>query len=262
MLTFIHISDTHITSDGAAFHGVDPVAHLRAFVAQVNAFPQPPDFVLHTGDVSNDQGATSYQRAASALSDLAVPLVVVNGNHDSRAWLRSTLDAPADPGGDPAALLDYSFEVNGERFLVLDAATGLVRDPLGRLTDAQLERVRADATPDGPPLTVCVHYPVFPMGSPWLDDNMLLTNGADLHAALLPARDRLRGVFCGHLHRSSQIIRDGITYTSAPSLTAGYMWWPWTLEPLVDTEFPAAYNLVQYRDDQVTVQQYALPLPG
>ncbi len=259
MLTFIHLSDTHITSDGAAFNGIDPVAHLRAFVAQVNTFPQRPDFVLHTGDISNDRGADSYRRAQAALADLAVPLYVVNGNHDDRALMRAMLGAPAGPGGDPAAPLDYTFEVRDERFLVLDAASTHVRAPLGHLSEAQLALARAEATPDGPPLTVCVHYPPFRMGSPWLDDNMILTNGTALHAALLPARERLRGVFFGHLHRSCQITRDGIAYISGPSLAPGYEWRPWTQSPTSDEHFPPAYNVVQYNGDQVTVQQYALP---
>lgn len=259
MLTFIHISDTHVRSDGELFYGVDPVALLRRFVAHVNAFPQRPDFVLHTGDIANDAGADAYAAAQDALSDLAVPLTLVNGNHDDRALLRKFFDAPHDPSGDPGAPLDYTFEVNGERFLVLDAHTSAVPQPLGQLSEAQLARVREEATPDGPPLTVLLHYLPFKFGSPWLDANMILTNGIAFHEALLPARERLRGVFFGHLHRSCQIVRDGITYVCAPSLSAGYLWRPWDETPVHDPDFPPSYSVVQYQGDQVLVHQYTLP---
>lgn len=259
MITFIHISDTHVRSDGMLFHDRDPLRHLRRLVVQVNAFPQRPDFVVHTGDIADDRGAEAYSRAQAVLGDLAAPLVIVNGNHDDRILLRKYFDAPLADSGDPGAPLDYAFEVRGERFLVLDAHTNAVPDPLGLLSADQLARVRAEATPGGPPLTVFLHYPPFAMGSPWLDANMILTNGAELHAALLPARERLRGVFFGHLHRSCQITRGGITYTGAPSLSAGYAWRPWDTRPERDPAFPAAYNVVQYQGAQVIVHQYALP---
>lgn len=259
MLTFVHISDTHLTSDGTDFHGVDPAALLRRFVAYVNAFPQQPDFVLHTGDIANEGNADAYALAAEALSDLQVPLYLVNGNHDERTLLRKFFDAPQDPSGDPGAPLDYAFEVKGERFLVLDAHTDAVPQPLGQFSETQLARIRAEATSDGPPLTVLLHYLPFKFGSPWLDANMIVTNGLAFHEALLPARDRLRGVFFGHLHHSLQIVRDGILYVCAPSLSGGYLWRPWDDAPVHDPDFPPSYSVVQYQGDQMLVHQYALP---
>jgi 3',5'-cyclic-AMP phosphodiesterase len=259
MLTFIHISDTHFRDDGALFYDVQPETHFERFIAHVNAFRMQPDFVLHTGDVTNDRGASAYTRVAALCADLRVPVYWVNGNHDDRALMRQILNAPFDASGDPDAPLDYTFEVAGELFVVLDGVNAEVRDPLGKLRPEQLDHVRALCTPDGPPLTVILHYPPFKMGSPWLDENMPLVNGADLHAALLPARDRLRGVFFGHLHRSCQIVRDGIVYTSAASLSAGYGWRPWDERPAPDTDYPPGYNVVQYDGAQVIVHQYALP---
>ncbi len=255
-LTFVHITDSHMTSDGAPLHGVASAPNLRRLVRLINDFPTPPDFVLHTGDVSHDRGAPSYEQAQPILAELRTPIYYVAGNHDAPALLRKFLGAPPAANGDPTAPLDYVFEVKGERFLVLDGCWEHVRDPLGWLSEEQLARVRDEAAPQGPPLTIVLHYPPFKMGSPWLDDNMILTNGAALHEALLPARGRLRAVLCGHLHRSSQIVRDGITYISAPSVAPAYTWQPWDAEPRPDLEVPPAYNLVHYFTDRVVVQQY------
>lgn len=260
MLTFFQISDTHLTAGGAPVHGADSERLLRAFVAHANALPHQPAFVLHTGDLANDRELDSYERAQAILDGLRAPLVLVNGNHDDPALLRKFFGLPFEATARAAGPLDYHFTLAGEQFLVLDANNPAVRDPLGQLSAAQLEYVRAVATPDGPPLTVCLHYPPFPMGSPWLDDNMLLVNGDDLHAALLPARDRLRAVFFGHLHRSAQIMRDGILYVSAPSLAFAYLWHSWQDAPMHDPASPPAYNVVRYHDGRVSVQQYALPL--
>lgn len=265
ILSFVHITDTHLgpTSD-YGFHGLNPAAHLRRLVELINAFPAQPDFVLHTGDLANDASAAAYAIAQPILANLKAPLYLVNGNHDDRALLRDYFGAaaPPHPSGDPCAPLDYTFDVNGERFLVLDGHNpDEARDPLGKLRPDQIKWVRAEATPAGPPLTVVLHYPLFAMSSPWLNENMLLLNGEKLHAALLPARDRLRGVFLGHLHRNCQIMRNGITYTCAGSSVSQYSWHPWQAKPEVDHNFAPAYNVVEYYADYITVQQYGFARP-
>lgn len=258
ILNFVQISDSHLGPTRAyEKYGVRPFLWLERVVAEINNFPQPPDFVIHNGDLINDQGETSMALAAEALSRLNVPLYLVTGNHDNRALLRKYFGVP---GEDLDAPLDYTFEVKGERFMVLDAFDLSVRQPTGHLSEQQLDRVRAEAGHNDPPLTVFLHYPAFEMGSPWLDANMPLDNGEDFHTALLPLRDRLRGVFFGHLHRSCHLIRDGITYTCAPSTSWQYAWRPWDDEPIVDSLYPPSYQVVAYFPDQVIVKQY--PIPG
>lgn len=257
-LTFVQLSDSHLgpTRD-FSFYGHCPYWTLARAIDLINAMPQPPDFVVHTGDLSNDRSAESYELAVELLGRLRVPFYLVNGNHDDRVLLRKMLDAPHAPDGDPDAPLDYAFEVKGERFLVLDGWSPAVRDPLGKLSAAQLARVRAEAEAGGPPLTVLLHYPPFPMGSPWLDQHMPLVNGEALQEALRPAQGRLRGVFCGHLHRSSQIAREGITYFCGPSTVVGYTWHPWEHTPALDPDYPPAYSVVHCFDGQLVVHQYA-----
>ena len=88
LLSFVHITDSHITSDGAPLHGVDSVPNLRRAVRLINDFPTPPDFVLHTGDVSHDRGEPSYEQAQAILAELRVPIYYARGNHDDPALLR------------------------------------------------------------------------------------------------------------------------------------------------------------------------------
>jgi len=258
-LTFVHISDTHLGPARDTLFDRYPAARaLERLVEHINGFAQPPDFVIHTGDVVNDRRPASYAVAREALAALRVPLYFVNGNHDDPALLREVLGAPAHPSGDPHAPLDYAFEVKGERFLVVDGSNPEVADPLGKLRDEQIEAVRAEARRGGAPFTLMLHYPPFVMGSPWLDGHMPLVNGDALHRALLPGRDRLRGVFYGHLHRSCQIGRDGITYTCAGSGIMAYHWRAWDTHPLPDHATPPVYHVVAYFDDYVITQQCAL----
>ena len=261
ILTFVQITDSHLgpTPDYELYPGYPTLPCLVKVVDLINAFPQPPDFVVHTGDLSQDRSAASYDLAAGVMGRLKVPVFYVNGNHDDRALLRTYVDVPGHPSGDPDAPVEYTFECKGERFLVLDAYDPSVLQPAGYMNDDRLAFVQSEAAPDGPPLTVLMHYPPFLMGSPWLDERMLILNGDDLHRALLSARERLRGVFFGHLHRNCQIVRDGIAYVCAGSTVVGYGWRPWDEQPRVDPDFPPSYTVVQLFDGYTITHQYTFP---
>jgi len=49
--TFAQISDSHIGFNKEA--NKDVIATLQKAIAKVNALPKPPDFILHTGDLSH-----------------------------------------------------------------------------------------------------------------------------------------------------------------------------------------------------------------
>jgi 3',5'-cyclic-AMP phosphodiesterase len=151
----------------------------------------------------------------------------VVGNHDRAADIRQYLEiGPCEYLDESGGLLTYRFDVRGYRFLVLDARAPDETDPHGLFSERQLEIVRSEVAGGGPPLSVFLHFPVLPVDAKWIDDNALVVNGDALHEALLPARDRLRGVFYGHIHMPSLTYRDGILYSSSSSAFANFVSWP------------------------------------
>ncbi len=259
VLTYLHISDSHIgPTPDTRIKTLPTLPYLERLVALINAFPQQPDFIVHTGDLSNDGSPESYAIAKACLATLKVPVYCVRGNRDKPAMLRQHMGAPPHPAGSDAPLT-YTFEVKGERFLVLD--TYWTPPPRGHIDAAQLARLQAECTTDGPPLTIFLHHPLFPLNSPWADENMLVDNGDMVHKALLPARNRLRGVFSGHLHHSLQFIRDGINYTTVSSNNAEqFAWHSWDETIRLDENAQPAYNVVQYFADYVQVTQRTFSL--
>ncbi|GAB4573662.1 MAG: hypothetical protein Kow0077_16750 [Anaerolineae bacterium] len=253
MLTFLHISDSHIgPTPEFELHGVNTFASFRRLVEHICALPHQPDFVLHTGDLSNDRSTESYLLASEVLSQLEVPIFFVAGNHDSRARMRQILGAPAAAGGDPDAPLDYVFTVRGERFVVLDATAAEVPDPLGKLEGSQLRWLQ-EVCQGTDRLTVIQHFLPFRTGSPWADANMVLVNGDALHAALWPIRERLRAVFFGHYHRGCVFMRDGILYAGAPASSLQYRWHSTTVHPEPDAFANAAYHQVIFREQDLLI---------
>ncbi len=49
--SFVQISDSHMGFNKPA--NSDVLATLKAAVAKINALPVPPEFILHTGDISH-----------------------------------------------------------------------------------------------------------------------------------------------------------------------------------------------------------------
>ncbi|AFL96137.1 metallophosphoesterase 4 [Thermococcus cleftensis] len=77
MIRIAHISDTHVTGE-SAYKGY-------AYDLIVNEINRGDfDFVIHTGDVTNNGLREEYERASYELRKIRKPLVVVPGNHDVR----------------------------------------------------------------------------------------------------------------------------------------------------------------------------------
>lgn len=255
-LTFVHLSDTHISPDAEygkhhAPHGTQ--AGAEALVEAVNALPFPVDFILHTGDVVYDPIPEAYITAQAILSKLTRPVYYLAGNHDSGADLQRALLGRTDI----LAPFHYTFEVNGFQIVALDS-NGPAAVPRGNVIPQQLEWLDGICSvPDDRPLVVAVHHNALPVGSPWLDDYMRITNGEALHEVLLKAKDRLRGVFFGHVHQNIQMLRDGILYTSALSSWNQFSSWPGSSDTIEDDDNPG-FNVVHMTGNQTFIRQWSL----
>lgn len=221
-LTFVHITDSHIgpTADYAR-HGQAALPCAERVVDIIGALDPPPDFVLHTGDVVTEPDPASYRLAARVFARLAVPTYYAVGNHDTAADLRGAMTVgPHTPLLPDGEAWSYAFEVKGVRCLAIDARGPDEIDPHGRLSPAQWSVLDRELTPVGPPLVVFTHFPLLPVGSPWIDRTMLVEDGVALHRRLAAIAGRVRGVFFGHIHQPLQMVADGILYASAPSTFA------------------------------------------
>lgn len=234
----------------------------QRLVDTINALPIKPDFIMHSGDVVDDPQADAFSLAAKTLSRLEIPLYFVNGNHDSRSGIRKyfSIEGVEWLSQDPT-LFSYAFEMKGYRFLILDARGPKTIDPQGQFSQEQFEILNAEIESGELPLVIFLHYPILAMDSPWMDRNMRVTNGEQVHQMLLAARDRLRAVFHGHVHQSMQTLRDGIVYIAVDSGLNQFSAWP--LDQTVGHR-PLAlpgFNFVHLMPDQTIIHQHTFPQP-
>lgn len=258
LLKFIHVSDTHLHADPA--YGIDAargrpatLAGGAALVKAINAVPFDPDFVLHTGDVAYDPDPAAHAAAREVLGAIRWPVHCLAGNHDHRAALQRTM-----LGTDDAASLNpfhYAFDVNGVRIVCLDS-TGPAEPPRGYVSPEQIEWLRAICSADDDrPIVVGVHHNLLPVGAPWWDEFMRCANGEAVHDALLPARDRIRGVFHGHVHQNVDVLRDGILYSSCLSSWCQFHCWPGQEKTVHDVGAEPGFSLVTVTREQTFVRR-------
>lgn len=257
MLRFVHLSDTHLSPDpDYTYKNADYPAlpGAKALVQAVNALPFTPDFILHTGDAAYDPDPAAYPVVKSVLGELKAPVYYLAGNHDDGAILIQTMMGQSD--------LFYAFDSNGVQIICLDSNGGGVTPPAGRITDEQFDWLAEICRVDDPrPLIVAVHHNPLPAGVPWLDDYMSLVNGERLHQALLPLRERLRGVFHGHIHMNTDILRDGILYTSAASSWYQLHAYPDQNETIADRGAEPGFTLVTVTQTQTFMRRHRFPRP-
>lgn len=260
---FVHITDTHIGPDrGYRRHGHYPYPCAQRVVEIINNLPVQPAFVVHTGDVVYDPDPAAYCLAAEVFSQLQAPVYYAVGNHDRARDLHHFLPmGPKQDLTEDRDTLSYVFDVKGYRFLVVDARGSDEIDPHGFVGEAKLELVRREVTADGLPLTVFTHFPVLLLNSVWMDANMLTIDGHKLHEALLPARERIRGIFYGHVHQPVQTWRDGLLYVGGASVFAQFLAWPDDVDVQFDPDAPPGYGFVHLMPGQTIIHQQTFPRP-
>ncbi len=205
--TFVQISDSHIGFSLPA--NPDVLGTLNQTVDAINALPQQPAFVMHTGDVTHLAKAEQFDLAKSELGRLKAPLFVIPGEHDAIGAEGAKRFAAAFPNAD-APDGWWSFDRNGVHFIALVNVFNY--ETMGVLGAKQLAWLANDLAAKKPdtPIVVFGHVPLYALYPQW---GWTTEDGAKAIAML--KRFSAVTVLNGHIH---QIItqRDGnISFATA-----------------------------------------------
>lgn len=193
------ISDTHIV------HGVPDaeqrVADLERTIADINALDPPPDAIIHTGDVTHGGRPEDYALVAALFRTARAPVYVAPGNRDHREHLRAAFaGGPCRATGTP--FLDYSIEDFPVRLIAVDtvATASNKGDFCAERVDRLIARIDADRAR---PIVAFMHHPPFVVTVG--PDPLNFTSPEAMHRLqqALQHSERVIGVFCGHVHRST-----------------------------------------------------------
>jgi 3',5'-cyclic-AMP phosphodiesterase len=231
-----HFTDTHLYGGEAeTLRGVATLPALEAALAQARTRDWPPDAVLVTGDIVQDDPA-GYRHFRRLFGALGVPVLCIPGNHDEpEAMRRELAAAPFSVGG--------HFDLGRWRIVLLDSC--LAGAAGGRLSDAALAGLDAALGSAGKRhCMVCLHHHPVPMASRWLD-RVALDNAAQFLAAL-DRHSNVRAVVWGHVHQTYDGLRKGVRLLATPSTCAQFQ--PNSDDFAVDPR-PPAYRTLELRAD-------------
>ena len=208
---FVQISDSHIGFSKEA--NSDVAGTLTRSIALVNRLPEPPAFVLHTGDITHLSRAAEFDQAAQLLSGLRVSEVhTVPGEHDvtdgdGREYF-------ARYGGPSKNRGYYSFDQAGVHFVALNNVMSFKPGGLASLGDDQLAWLKDDLAgrSASQPLVLFGHMPMWTIYEPWgwgsADSDQVLA---------LVARFGSVTVLNGHIHQIVSKVDGHVTFHTARS---------------------------------------------
>ena len=236
VLRLTHFTDPHLFGDPAGtLRGVPSLPALEAALAHARARDWPPDAVLVTGDLVQDDpgGYVHFRRVFGALG---VPVLCIPGNHDDPGQMRRAL------GSAPFVLAPF-VDLGPWRIILLDSF--LQGSAAGCLAPLQLAALQAALAGAGSRhCLVCLHHQPVPMGSRWLDRVGLLN--PDDFFACIDAHRCVRAILWGHVHQSYDGLRGGVRLLATPATCAQFL--PHAEDFALDPR-PGAYRTLELRPD-------------
>ncbi|MBT2305519.1 phosphodiesterase [Variovorax paradoxus] len=209
------ISDPHVRPAGQLYQGVvDSNRMFGEAIQHLHRLDCRPDLVLLTGDLVDEGKPEEYAAARGLLSALAIPYLVIPGNHDHRDNFRAAF---ADHAYLPAeGALHYCIDEHPMRIVALDSCVpGHHYGDVGADGLAWLQRT-LEANPQKPTLLM-LHHPPFFSGIPYMDSYRYME--PEPLAAIVRSFENIEVVLCGHVHRAMLRRWAGTVVCSCPSST-------------------------------------------
>jgi 3',5'-cyclic AMP phosphodiesterase CpdA len=209
--SFVQISDSHIGFKKDPY--ADVTGTLRETVARINALPQPPDFVLHTGDLTHLAKPEEFDTVAEVLKGLKAGRVLyVPGEHDVFTDDGKLYRERFGRGTRGAGW--QSFDHGGVHFVGLVNVANLKPGGLGTLGREQLDWLRKDVAglAASTPVVVFAHVPLWTVYAKW---GWGTEDGAEALSHL--KRFGSVTVLNGHVHQVFQKVEGRVTFHTARS---------------------------------------------
>jgi Icc protein len=209
--TFLQVSDSHIGFTKEP--NPDARATFREAVAKIKAMPVKPDFIIHTGDVTQLSKPQEFDDADQILGETGITTFHVPGEHDmlddgqGRAFLDRYGKETLGDGW-------YSFDHSGVHFIGLITVKDLKAGGMGHLGVDQLAWLEKDLAgrASSQPIVVFTHVPLWAVYPQWgwgTDDSV--------QALALTKRFGSVTVLNGHIHQVLQKVEGNVSFHTARS---------------------------------------------
>ncbi len=207
-ISVLQITDTHLLGDTSKnFLGINTYESLKTVIDTIKNQNLHYDFVIMTGDISQDFSIESYKTFVNIMEELEAPVFVLPGNHDSHQIMYEVLD-------NSFVSLDKHIICDNWQFIslsstVYEKAYGFVEEKeIEFLKDCYYKNEHLNTV-------VCVHHLPKLVGSKWLDTQTM--KNQDYFNDVLKTMPNVKLVLSGHVHQEYDCVIDNIRYMASPS---------------------------------------------
>jgi 3',5'-cyclic-AMP phosphodiesterase len=210
-LSFVQISDSHMGFNKPA--NPDVAGTLQVAVDKLNGLGTPPEFILHTGDISHLSKPEEFDTVDQILKGASAKKVFyVPGEHDvldddGRQYKERYGKGTSGAGW-------HSFDKKGVHFIGLVNVLNLKAGGLGTLGSEQLEWIEKDVRhlKHSTPIVVFAHIPLWSVYPEW-------GWGTEDSAQALAYLKKFGSVTVlnGHIHQTMQKVEGSVTFHTAAS---------------------------------------------
>jgi len=210
-LSFVQISDSHMGFNKPA--NMDVAGTLKTAVDKINGLAIPPQFLLHTGDISHLSKPEEFDAVDQILKGAsAKDVFYVPGEHDVLNDDGKQFHERYGKGSKGDGW--YSFDKKGVHFLGLVNVMNLKAGGLGTLGHEQLEWIEDDVKhlKSSTPIVVFAHIPLWTVYPEW-------GWGTEDSAQALAYLKKFGSVTVlnGHIHQTMQKVEGKVTFHTACS---------------------------------------------
>ena len=204
----LQLTDCHLFADGSKdLLGVNTADSFKAVVDAVYEQNFEYDFIVLTGDISQDYSVKSYEHFARIISKLNKPVFFLPGNHDDGPLMYRIFDRLGVNIAKNVICPKWQFVfLNSEVYAV----------PHGWIERRQLDYAAfcQRRSPDQY-MAVMVHHMPLLVNSAWLDTQTM--HNLDEFNAYIRRINNLKAVITGHIHQEFDTVERGIRYIATPS---------------------------------------------
>jgi 3',5'-cyclic-AMP phosphodiesterase len=207
--SFVQISDSHIGFNKAA--NQDVTGTLKLAIDKIDAMPGTPDFMLHTGDITQSAKAAEFDTAQQIIKGSRVAEVhYVPGEHDTATDDGALYMERFGKGTQGTGW--YSFDHKGVHFIGLN--NSLQVGAMGGLGAEQLGWMKKDVASRSAstPIVVFAHIPLWMVYPEW---GWGTKDGAEALSYL--KRFGSVTVLNGHIHQVVQKVEGNVSFHTATS---------------------------------------------
>lgn len=247
-ISVLQLSDTHLfAEEKGALLGIKTTESFKAVIESILNQGMHYDFIVVSGDISQDYSAESYQRFAHMIALLKAPVFFCPGNHDDGPLMYRMFDH--------LGVITNKHMICGKwQFVFLDSEVYAM--PHGWVQREELNFLKKciDKYPDLYTVVVVHHLPLL-VKSRWLDTQTM--HNQDEFNAFIVKFPQIKAVVCGHVHQEVDTTIGNIRYIASPSTSIQFE--PFSHDFALDNRGPGWRYLTLDAQGSISTEVFRLP---